>query len=137
MSVVLNNDGTLSITAMSLVEFLPEIETAIHNGFQLSLEKNEGVPQQYGSMLVLTMYPAGDVVVSEDTTSVAGEEHETALQEALMDEVTLSTFTAEDEGFSDLEYSPPNQTDEPNEIVDVRPVKEVTPVKLDGRKKKT
>jgi len=66
MSVNLNNDGTLSITAMSLVEFLPEIETAIHNGFMLNLEKNEGVPQQFGSMLVLTMYPTDGVVQVEE-----------------------------------------------------------------------
>jgi hypothetical protein len=65
MPVNLNNDGTLSITAMSLVEFLPEIETAVHNGFMLNLEKNEGVPQQFGSMLVLTMYPTDGVVQVE------------------------------------------------------------------------
>lgn len=65
MTVQLNNDGSLSITAMSLVEFLPEIEQAFHNGFMLDLEKNEGVPQQYGHMLVLTMYPVGEVEVFE------------------------------------------------------------------------
>ena len=65
MTVQLNNDGSLSITAMSLVEFLPEIEQAIHNGYMLDLDKNEGVPQQFGTMLVLTMYPVGDVEVSE------------------------------------------------------------------------
>ena len=65
MTVQLNNDGSLAITAMSLVEFLPEIEQAIHNGYMLDLEKNEGVPQQYGSMLVLTMYPVGEVEVTE------------------------------------------------------------------------
>lgn len=68
MTVQLNNDGTLAITAMSLVEFLPEIEQAIHNGYMLDLEKNEGVPQQYGHMLVLTMYPVGEVEVSEIDT---------------------------------------------------------------------
>jgi hypothetical protein len=73
MSVNLNNDGSLAITAMSLVEFLPEIETAIHNGFMLNLEKNEGTPQQFGSMLVLTMYPTDGVVQ-------AGEEFKEALE---------------------------------------------------------
>jgi hypothetical protein len=68
MSVNLNNDGTLAITAMSLVEFLPEIETAIHNGFMLNLNKNEGVPQIFGALHVLTMYPTGDIVVTSTKT---------------------------------------------------------------------
>jgi hypothetical protein len=73
MSVNLNNDGTLAITAMSLVEFLPEIETAIHNGFMLNLNKNEGVPQQFGSMLVLTMYPTDGVVQAGEVFEEAPE----------------------------------------------------------------
>jgi hypothetical protein len=89
MSVNLNNDGTLSITTMSLVEFLPEIETAIHNGFMLNLDKNEGVPQQFGSMLVLTMYPTDGVVQ-------AGEEFEEALEVSTKDDTPVPVGAPEE-----------------------------------------
>lgn len=111
MSEMLNNDGTLSITAMSLVEFLPAIERGFHNGFMLDLSKNEGVPQQYGSMLVLTMYPTDGVVQ-------AREEFEEALQDAVeASEVRI--------GF------------DPTPYLEEKSPEVQTPIKVDGRRKKS
>jgi hypothetical protein len=56
MPAQINNDGSLAITAMSLVEFLPLIVKGIEDGFVINLDMNEGVPQMLGSLLVLTMY---------------------------------------------------------------------------------
>lgn len=50
-------NGSISITAMSLVEFLPLVVDAIKEGYELDLESNEGYPQQLGTLLVLTMFP--------------------------------------------------------------------------------
>lgn len=111
MSVMLNNDGSLSITAMSLVEFLPEIEQAVHQGFMLDLEKNEGVPQQFGSMLVLTMFPCG--------LEVAGEEHEAALQESMKEDAPLAVIQEPQEAVAKVVEA---------SVVEVKPA--------DGRKKK-
>jgi hypothetical protein len=63
MSSVLNENGSLAITAMSLVELLPEVEQAVHNGFMLKVDSNEGYPQMFGTMFVVTMYPAGEVTI--------------------------------------------------------------------------
>ena len=118
MTVQLNNDGTLAITAMSLVEFLPEIEQAIHNGYMLNLDKNEGVPQQYGPMLVLTMYPVGDVEVMEidkaDDFKRLGDSNSTQADEEGNE---VHTVVQQSQGA----------------VVQVVE----TPIKVDGRKKKS
>lgn len=81
-----NQDGTLSIEAWSLVEFLPEVIKAHDEGYVLDMDKNTGYPQQFGSMITVTMFPklvqdlslsteseqtlAVDKAVVEDTTPV-------------------------------------------------------------------
>lgn len=141
MTAVLNKDGTLTITAMSLVEFLPEVEQAIHNGFTLNLEKNEGTPQQFGTLLVLTMYPAGDVQVQDtdeeddskfvitpetnlaEVTQPAGEEVEKALQAVTEDTPVIDTTPP-----AEIVQETPKSTEV------VQPVKVD---KVDGRRKKS
>jgi hypothetical protein len=56
MSIQINQDGSLSITAMSLVEFLPDVVQAVKDGYILDMEKNEGYPQQVGFLTTVTMY---------------------------------------------------------------------------------
>ena len=101
MSVNLNQDGSLTITTMSLIELLPEVEKAIHLGFMLDVDNNLGVPQQLGHIVTVTMFPAGEVQVQEvdndesfvstpetnlsEVTQPAGEEAEKALQGAVRD----------------------------------------------------
>lgn len=83
MPTELQNNGNLTIVTNSFVELLTEVEGAIHKGFMLDVESNEGYPQMIGTLFTVTMFPAGGVEVTEDTTEVAGEEHEKALQDAL------------------------------------------------------
>ena len=113
MSVNLNQDGSLTITTMSLIELLPEVEKAIHLGFMLDVDNNLGVPQQLGHIVTVTMFPAGEVQVQDvdnnyngdefvithgtnlsEVTQPAGEEAEKALQEAVQ-ETAVSTKDAQ------------------------------------------
>lgn len=67
-----NQDGSLSIEAWSLVEFLPEVIKAHDDGFVLDMDKNLGYPQQFGSLITITMFPKPEMKkpVVEDTTPV-------------------------------------------------------------------
>lgn len=67
-----NQDGTLSIEAWSLVEFLPEVIKAHEEGYVLDMDKNLGYPQSFGSLITITMFPKPGVEkpVVEDTTPV-------------------------------------------------------------------
>lgn len=76
MPAELQNNGNLNIVTNSFVELLTEVEAAIHKGFKLDVESNEGCPQMIGTLFTVTMFPDG-------SAEVAGEEHEKALKEAL------------------------------------------------------
>ena len=52
-----NQDGSISIEAWSLVEFLPEVIKAYDEGYVLDMEKNLGYPQQFGNLITITMFP--------------------------------------------------------------------------------
>lgn len=102
MSANLNPDGTLTITTMSLIELLPEVEKAIHLGFMLDVDTNLGTPQQLGTLLTVTMFPAGAVQVQDidsdesfvitpetniaEVTQPASAEAEKALESSIQDE---------------------------------------------------
>lgn len=152
MTAVLNKDGTLAITAMSLVEFLPEVEQAIYDGFTLDLAKNEGTPQQFGTMLVLTMYPAGDVQVQDtneeddskyvitpktnlaEVTQPVGEEVEKVLQGAIPPlEVQINILDLKE--VKDIVEEAQKVI---TEVIQETPMSTevVQPVKVDGRKRK-
>jgi hypothetical protein len=71
MAIKVNQDGTLSIVTMSLVEMLPLVVQAVHDGYKLDLNTNLGCPQVLGSLHLLTMFPTqADSAVEAVPTSV-------------------------------------------------------------------
>lgn len=129
MSSTLNTDGTLTIESLSLVDFLPEIEKAIHNGWMLDVDNNLGVPQQIGYILTVTMFPAGDIELTgedEEFQVPASPEMVKALQEALKVRFDPAPFIG------------PVQEVKPSNVQDsTLSTTVVQPVKVDGRKRKT
>jgi hypothetical protein len=91
MTAIVQVDGSLAIATMSLVEMLPLVEKAIKDGYKLDVESNIGCPQVLGSLHLVTMFPVAkdDYRTTKETdvtvvTKSAGEEHEKALQDALV-----------------------------------------------------
>jgi hypothetical protein len=58
MSTTKNADGSISIVAMSLVDFLPEVIRASKDGYELNVDSNLGYPQTIGHLVTVTMFPA-------------------------------------------------------------------------------
>lgn len=56
MSAQINQDGSLTITAYSLVELLPSVVDASKQGYELDFVNNAGYPQSFGTVTVLTMF---------------------------------------------------------------------------------
>lgn len=84
-----NQDGSLSIEAWSLVEFLPEVLKAYEDGYVLDMDKNLGYPQSFGSLITITMFPKS---VQDSALSTKSE------QEVIVDkpqEVTTTTATVQ------------------------------------------
>lgn len=129
MSSTLNTDGTLTIESLSLVDFLPEIEKAIHNGWLLDINNNLGVPQQIGYILTVTMFSGGDIELTgedEEFQVPASPEMVKALQEALK------------VGFDPTPFIGPVQEVKPSDVQEAAlSTTVVQPVKLDGRRKKS
>lgn len=65
MSVQLNQDGSLTITAYSLVELLPDVVQAYKDGFALDFVNNAGYPCSFGSVTVVTMFPKQEETLTE------------------------------------------------------------------------
>jgi CRISPR/Cas system-associated exonuclease Cas4 (RecB family) len=83
MSTTKNTDGSISIVAMSLVEFLPEVVKASKEGYELDVESNAGYPQNIGHLITVTMFKSEPVpknlakaVHTEDTPPVVAETDE-------------------------------------------------------------
>lgn len=80
----LQANGSISITAMSLVEFLPLVVDAIKAGYELDIESNEGTPQQLGTLLVLTMFKKSTKPTESSKVPHVLEEVQTGQEEVLL-----------------------------------------------------
>lgn len=83
MPIQKNKNESISITSMSLVEFLPLVVDALKEGYELDLESNEGYPQQLGTLLVLTMFKKVNKPIESGKVPEVVKEVPTVKDEAL------------------------------------------------------